>query len=386
MRILHTSDWHVGRTIRGRSREEEHRAVLDEIAGIARQEGVDLVVLAGDVFDTSAPSPAAEEVVYEALLRLTEDGRQVAAVSGNHDNGRRFTAIRPFLALARVHALGELARPEDGGCIDVTVGGETARLALLPWLSQRGIVRAEQLMRLQQGEQQQRYQRSARSIIGRLCDGFGNATINILVGHLTITGAEMGGGERQVETIFDYWVPPQFLPQTAHYCALGHIHRQQRIGGAAGQAWYCGSPLQLDFGEKPGVQGVLVFEAKPGVPVKEVQAVPLRSGRPLVTVEGTLELALTRAVEIDPRAHVRVRLDEDPRPGLAEQVYRAIPNAVWVELRPRTPPAQQAVTAHGARSPHDLYAAYLEQRGVRERAPLLALFDELVGQVQGATN
>lgn len=385
MRILHTSDWHVGRTIRGRSREDEHRAVLAEIAGIVRQEGIDLVLVAGDVFDTTAPSSAAEEVVYEALLDLTRAGGQVVVVSGNHDNGRRFTAVKPFLALARVHALGELARPEAGGCIDIATGsGEIARVALLPWVSQRGIVRAEQLMELEEAEQQGRYQQQVKRIIERLCSGFGNETVNLLTGHLTVTGAAIGGGERSAETIFDYWVPPQFLPDTAHYCALGHIHRRQRLPHGV-PAWYSGSPLQLDFGEAEGGQGVLVFEAKPSLPVAEIRSVQLREGRPLVTVAGTLAEIQRGAGSIDPRAYVRVRLDEIPRAGLAESVYEAIPNAVRVEVLPRERDAQVHAEIRGARSPRELYANYLDHIGNSEPETLLALFDDIVAEVSGET-
>lgn len=386
MRILHTSDWHVGRTIKGRSRDDEHRAVLAELVAVAREEQVDLVIVAGDVFDHGAPSPSSEEIVYEALLELSRDGTHVAVVAGNHDNGRRFTAVRAFLALARVHALGEITAPDKGGCIDITVrSGETARIARLPWVSQRGIVRATELMAMDTAGQQQEYMSSVKWLIGKLCAGFGDDTVNLLAGHLTIAGSVQGGGERQSETIFEYFVPAQFLPQGAHYCALGHIHRQQRVPGSTGQAWYSGSPMQLDFGEKPGTQGVLVFDAKPGQPVKEVRPVALTAGRPLVTEQGTLIEVLDRAGAIDPRAYVRVILDEEQQAGLADQVYRAIPNAVKVELAPRAQPGPASGPAmNGARSPHELYADFLEHQGVSNTEPLLALFDEILEEVAGA--
>jgi exonuclease SbcD len=389
MRVLHTSDWHVGKTIQGRSREDEHRAVLRAIAQVARDEKVDLVLVAGDVFDVSAPSPASEEVVYEALLELTRDGTRVVVVSGNHDNGRRFTAVRPFLQLAGVHALGELARPEDGGCIELeTRSGERARIALLPWLSQRGIVRASELMELEAAEQQQRYQQYARAILERLCGGFGRDAVNLAVAHLTVTGAAVGGGERTSETIFDYWVPPQFLPPTAQYCALGHIHRQQQLP-VSWPVWYSGAPLELDFGEARSEHGVIVLDVAPGHTVADIRPVPLDAGRPLITVKGTLEAVRARAAAgtIDPRAHVRVLLDEAPRPGLAEDVYAAIPNTVKVQIiRPEQAAADTASRGVAAgHSPRELYGQYLEHAGVKETGPLLDLFDELHAEVMHAT-
>jgi exonuclease SbcD len=108
MRLLHTSDWHVGKSIRGLSRADEHRAVLAEMVAIAVERAVDVFVVAGDLFESSAPSPEAEAIVYEALLSLSARDIQVLVISGNHDNARRFEAIRPILALARVHVV---ARP-----------------------------------------------------------------------------------------------------------------------------------------------------------------------------------------------------------------------------------------------------------------------------------
>ena len=102
MKLLHTSDWHVGKAIRGASRADEHRDVLAEIAAVAEAESVDLVVVAGDLFDTSTPSPESEEIVYRALLALSRTGTTVAVIAGNHDNARRLRAVAPLLRLGDV--------------------------------------------------------------------------------------------------------------------------------------------------------------------------------------------------------------------------------------------------------------------------------------------
>jgi exonuclease SbcD len=384
MRVLHTSDWHVGRTIRGRSRDDEHRAVLAEIVQLVRDEGVDLVLVAGDIFDHATPSPAAEQIVYETLIELTRDGVHVALIAGNHDNARRFAAVSPFLRLARVHAGADVVRRSEGGCIEIAIRtGETARIALLPWLSQRGIVRAEQLMGLQQAAQQERYQKAVRQVLDELCGGFGNDAVNLVLAHTTIAGAPLGGGERAAETIFEYFVPATFLPANAHYIALGHIHRQQRVITGA-PAWYSGSPLQLDFGEAPEIQGVLLFEATPRIPIADVRPIRLSGGRPLITVRGTLDQVLAGAAAIDPRAHVRVQLDEPPRPGLAEAVYQAIPGAVRVDLIAQDPLPPTDADSRMARSPRELYAAFLEEERVNDPGPLLDLFDELLAEATDA--
>ena len=102
MRFLHTADWHVGRTIRGQSRADEHRAALAELAAVARDQEVDAVLVCGDVFDTAAPSPESEQIVYRALLDLASTGARVIVLAGNHDSDRRLQAVQPLIELGAV--------------------------------------------------------------------------------------------------------------------------------------------------------------------------------------------------------------------------------------------------------------------------------------------
>src|SRR5436189_824632 len=141
MRILHTSDWHVGKTLRGRSRAAEHEAVLAEIAAVASEHLVDLVLVTGDLFDTAAPTADAERIVYRALLDLQATGATVIVLSGNHDNERRLQAVEPILGLGHVITRASVVRAEEGGVVTVMArdgergrGGQ-ARVALLPFLS-----------------------------------------------------------------------------------------------------------------------------------------------------------------------------------------------------------------------------------------------------------
>ena len=103
MKILHTSDWHVGKGIRGRSRAAEHQAVLAEIAQIADSNAVDVVLVTGDAFDTAAPTAEAEGIVYRALLDLADTGAHVVVLAGNHDSPRRWQALQPVMALSLIH-------------------------------------------------------------------------------------------------------------------------------------------------------------------------------------------------------------------------------------------------------------------------------------------
>ncbi len=285
MRVLHTSDWHVGRTVRGRSREEEHRAVLAEIGQIVRDEDIDLVLIAGDIFDHTAPSAAAEEIVYQTLLDFTRSGAQVAMIAGNHDHPDRLDAIAPLLHLANIRARAKLVSSADGGCVDIeTKSGEVARIAMMPWLRRSRVVDAADLMETELAKHQGIYTASWKYALRDLASKFdARHTVNLVLAHVVFTGAKLGGGERLSETVEDYWVPPADIDVGAQYFALGHIHKAQSMR-LAYPAWYCGSPLQLDFGEEQDKKGVLVFEAQAGLPVSAVRPLELSSGRRMVTV------------------------------------------------------------------------------------------------------
>jgi DNA repair protein SbcD/Mre11 len=382
MRILHTSDWHVGRTIRGRSRAAEHRAVLDELVGFAGEHAVDLVVVAGDLFDTAAPGPESEEIVYDALLRLAATGAEVVVVAGNHDNQRRLAAVRPLLGLTRVHTAAQLARPDEGGVLELTSrDGETARIALVPFLSQRSIVKADQLMALDADDHAGRYAARCRAIVEALTAGFTRDTVNLVVAHLTVASGEpvMGGGERAAHTIFDYIVPPQIFPTSAHYVALGHLHKAHRIDGPC-PIWYSGSPLHLDFGEASDGKHALLVEASPGTPAR-VERLALRSGRRLRTLRGTLDELRERAHEVGDD-HLRIVVEEPARAGLADEVRDRFPNAVDVTIaRDREEDGAldwdvEQLTA----SADELLADYLTYRDVDDPA-LVGLFRELWDEV-----
>jgi len=196
MRFLHTSDWHVGKTLRGRSRAEEHEAVLNEIAEIAGAEAVDLVLVTGDLFDTAAPTAEAERIVYRALLDLQATGATVIVLSGNHDNERRLQAIEPVLGLGRVITRASVVRADQGGVVEVGVGEERAKVALLPFLSQRYVVRADQLMSGEAADHDQAYAARVQRLIETLAEAFEPDTVNLVAAHLFADGGLMGGGER----------------------------------------------------------------------------------------------------------------------------------------------------------------------------------------------
>jgi exonuclease SbcD len=380
MRLLHTSDWHVGRTIRGRGRLGEHAAVLAEVVGLAAAHEVDLVVVAGDLFETAAPSPEAEALVWRTLLELAGTGAEVVVVAGNHDNGRRLHGLGPLFALGRVHLLGEPAAPGAGG-VHLAAGrhGGHLRVAALPFVSQRGIVKADQLMATEAFEHAQAYEERMAAVLAALCAGFTADVANVVVAHAFVRGGAPGGGERVAHLVEDYGVGAGVFPASAAYVALGHLHRAQRLPGATA-VHYCGSPLQLDFGEEEHRKQVNLVEVEPGLPAR-VTPLPLTAGRPLRTRTGTLE-ELRAAGAGDPDdPWLRVRVREAPRPGLADDVRALLGDRV-VEVRVDDPDrgaAEPRPVSRRGRAPQELFAEFLAERGLAD-ARLGVLFAELLEQ------
>src|SRR5215470_8213823 len=139
MRFLHTSDWHLGRTVRGRSRDVEHEAALQQILTYAKEHAVDCLLVAGDIFDTAAPTPEAERLAYQFFLELHGLGVPAVLIAGNHDHPRRFEALAPLLETVHIHLRGDPRGPGEGGVIDVESrdGCERAVVAALPWVPER---------------------------------------------------------------------------------------------------------------------------------------------------------------------------------------------------------------------------------------------------------
>lgn len=384
MKFLHTADWHIGKTLKGRNRLDEQRAVLAEIIDIALREEVDAVLVAGDVYDTAAPSAEAQRLVNAALLKLAGSGIEVVVIAGNHDHARTFEALRQLMATAGIEYAGQIRAAADGGVHRFTARstGEEAVVALIPFVSRRYIVGSEEIVTGTPSSNSGRYEESVRDIVSSLTTQFTPETVNIVMAHLTCTGGVMGGGEREAQSIFEYHVSAQSFPIDAHYVALGHLHRRQQIPAAA-PVHYSGAPLAVDFGEQENTPVVCLVEATPSTPAR-VTDIPITSGRRLRTVSGTVGQLVANADEYGD-AYLRVVVEEPSRAGLRDEVLDALPNALEVRIHPDFTQAPTRHTTHNAaRSPGELFAAYCEEAGIDDPR-LAALFAELLDETTGVS-
>ncbi len=385
MRFLHTGDWHVGRTIRRRQRLEEARAVLDEIVGIAKDEAVDVALVCGDTYETFAPSAEAERIVYDTLLALTRDiGIPVILVAGNHDYAKRLTAVEGLLEAVNVHVVAEPRRPDEGGMVEVSSRGanQLAQIGVLPWVSERRLFGAEEMMGLQE-DPHKAYAEQIPRLLTELCSRFDPKKINLLAAHLFVSGARPGGGEREL-TIGDIFaITAAALPTTPQYIALGHVHRPQEAPGALVPTRYAGSPLQLDFGDADQQKSVTIIDVEPGKPAR-AREVPLSAGRRLIDMQVRLD-ELESQVGVDDDAYARVFLEcEGPSPGLVERVQEFLPNAVEVRLVYEREDPERAVADYRAMTPSQLFGRYYQQQhGAEPDEQVVALFNQLFEEVSG---
>jgi len=387
MKFIHTSDWHVGKTLKGRDRLDEQRGVLAEITRIAEEHQVDAVLVAGDVYETAAPSAQAQQLVVKTLLRLRQAGAEVIVIAGNHDHGPTFEAYRPLMHAAGITLVGMVRPPDQGGVVRFRArsGGEDVQVAVLPFLTQRYAVRAAEIVTQTPSENVRAYDEMVRQIVTALTGGFSGGTVNLLMAHLTCIGGAFGGGERPAQSIFEYSVPASIFPVSAHYVALGHLHRRQSLPARC-PVHYSGSPIAVDFGEQDNTSVVCLVEASPSVPAR-VTDIPITSGRRLRTVRGTLpELeAQTASFGED---YLRVWLREPTRAGLRDDAVAVLPNALEVRIDPEfAAPSRpdRPDMASTMRTPGQLFADYCASEQVQVADPrVAALFAQLHDEVTAA--
>src|ERR671931_2780796 len=349
MRLLHVSDWHIGRQTYRCSRVPDHEAALAEIIDLARDTRPHLVLHTGDVFDGFRPGYAEMAFAVEALEELAALA-PVVVVAGNHDSPALF---RLFDRLQgpdpRIRFVDRIRPPAEGGVLDLPGGdGEVVRIAFLPFVHANRMVDRFEDATTWTATYSERIQRIEEELERGLAAGYDPSRhVLLFAAHLYVSGARYSGSERPLHVSDAYATRLRRLPNVS-YAAFGHIHLPQplprRVTGR-----YAGSPIPLDFGEERQHQGVVLVEAEPGQPAV-VTPVALEGGRPLRTIVGTPDEVRAAAPSVgDALCRVTICTGEprpsdlrDARPGgrgrgdrAASGSRRAPPRAGAGLVRPR---------------------------------------------------
>lgn len=260
MKILHTSDLHIGKKLMGRERYDEYRAVFDELTQICRSEGVELVLIAGDIFDTYTPSAESEQIFYSGIKKIA-DVSTVLIISGNHDDYVRLTAAASFAEESGVYIVGNNLKPvrcetgrgaypvqsEGGYIIFANDKGEKVYINTLPYPNEA---------RFKEGKSDETFGEKMKRWIEYGERGNSDELPSIFLSHIFVVGGMVSDSEREIDLGGARAVTTDLIPRCT-YCALGHLHRRQKIGD---NIYYCGAPMQFSFDESGVKKSVNVFD------------------------------------------------------------------------------------------------------------------------------
>ena len=258
MKILHTSDWHIGRALYGRKRYEEFERFLDWLIVCIESEGVEALLVAGDIFDNGTPSNRALELYYRFLCRCAGAGcRHVVVTAGNHDSPSLLNAPREVLRYLNVHVVGCMAETAEDELVLLldAAGGPQLIVCAVPYLRDRDLRRAEagetvedKGRKLVEGIRDHYRQVGVAAEARRAALG-GSIPI-IAMGHLFTAGGRTvdGDGVRELYVGSLGQVGADIFPECFDYLALGHLHAPQKVGGSEVRR-YSGSPIPMSFGE-----------------------------------------------------------------------------------------------------------------------------------------
>jgi exonuclease SbcD len=247
MRILHTSDWHIGKKIYEQDRLDEHARFLDWLLETIIDRDVDVLLVSGDIFDSSMPPARATDLYYQFLFNLYEKTRTHAVIiAGNHDSAVRLAAPGQFLKMARMHVVGGIRETAKDCVVHLDVNGQTAAFAAVPYLNESDILPHIPLEA--EIERSLRYREAMKRIYDE-CLSAMDADIKVFMGHYFIQGGTSGDSERLVQIGGIAPVRTDDLPGDVDYIALGHLHSYQQIKGNSCPIVYPGSPLALSFKE-----------------------------------------------------------------------------------------------------------------------------------------
>jgi len=278
LKILHTGDWHLGKNLEGQSRMDEQEEFLKDFVKIVEDNNIDMVIIAGDVYDTSNPPSRAERMFYDTLKRLSRNGERLTLViAGNHDNPDRLVAAGPLAMDHGIIMAGTpktVVQPGDygkhkvmdsgEGYIEVEINGEKAVILTVPYPSEK---RLNEVLYNDMDSDEDRlksYSERINQLFSSLEKYYREDTINLVVSHLFAMGSEESGSERSIQLGGSYIVNGSCFPEKAQYVALGHVHKPQIVPGTNKRARYSGSPLHYNKKEINFAKKCFIVDVKAG--------------------------------------------------------------------------------------------------------------------------
>lgn len=288
MKILHTSDWHIGKQLHKFDLREDLDLFFEWLIDYIKTETIDVLLVSGDIFDQANPSQAAYKQYYDVLKKLINLDCKIILTGGNHDSASVLNAPAELLKAFDISVIGGSTDEIAEMFVTIEKNNEKIVVAAIPFLKDRDIRKsaagesyATKIEQIKSGLQ------SYFSNINTHYSDHHNKEVFIVMGHLYVQGSELSDSERDIQIGNQAGVEAHMFEGIPHYVALGHIHKPQVISHEH-NIHYCGSPIPLSFSEKEDCKQINVITVK-NDRIFQVEIVPIPKHRNLITFEGNLQ-------------------------------------------------------------------------------------------------
>lgn len=375
MKILHTSDLHIGKKLMGKDRYDEYRAVLSEIRSICENEGVELVLIAGDVFDTYTPSAEAEQIFYRGVKSIAEVA-SVLIISGNHDDYVRLSAASSLASELGIYIVGNDLLPipakkhagaypvasESGYVIFSNDEGEKIYVNTLPYPNEA---------RFREDRTEEAFTDKIARWIAFGERGKTQKIPSVFLSHIFVAGGLVSDSEREIDLGGARSVPAELLPD-CDYCALGHLHRKQSAGK---NGYYSGAPMQFTFDESGSKKTVNVFDLTLGG-VENLKEIKITGAKELIRLQANDVSQGVELLKQYPGNHVELTLNlTEPLSPAESALLHIQENLVALKADILSTKTDIGVQSNKNKSASELFSEFYKSRFNAE-APkeLLSLF------------
>lgn len=310
MNIIHTGDWHLGKTIEGHSRLPEQELFLNDLVSICEERQPDMIIIAGDIYDTFNPPAAAEQLFYSTVKKMSRNGDcMIVVIAGNHDNPERLTAATSVLARHSVVIAGQpdnvlpigkygnnFIFQSGSGYIQGKIHGEKFDMILLPFPSERRMGHSILSISADETTRAKEFEVYIKDWFAKRTKCFRKDSVHLIASHIFVMGSVEEGSERSVQLGGSYLVSAKVFPNNADYIALGHVHKPQVVPGLH-KARYSGSPIQYNQREANITKQVLFVSVSAGKDTS-VESVSLPAYKPVETWKcDSVEAAIAKCAE-----------------------------------------------------------------------------------------
>ena len=388
MRILHTSDWHIGHRLYEQPRIKEHCQFLDWLLAEIKAKEVDVLLVSGDIFDTALPSSEATELYYRFLFRLYRETPAHAVITaGNHDSAMHLAAPQKFLRMGRIHVVGPASEPAE--CV-VTLPAENPSVAIaaVPYLYESDL---SHIPFETEPKRAERHRERLKAFYRQCVECMPPGLPKILMGHLFVYGGQVGDSERNIQIGGATAMQISDFPDDVTYVALGHLHRPHAINGAHYPVQYAGSPLPLRFNEASYRKKVYLLDIPTSGDVG-VEEIEIPVFKELRTVTGNLDEVRSAAISSEwDGKYIQVQLKLDrPEVGTSDKIREMFRQrggevlSVEVELPAQTD--RQEIPIEEMRQPTEIFDQfYKEKFNENPDEVMMKTFNELLQLVEEET-